>query len=158
MSPVLGSTQKSVGLVPDSLPLNVSTKRVCSTVTFVPPTAIVERPINSPCRPTFSAGLCREQAADQRAPVRAAGGRRYAVDGHSTVEVVSVLAIDSVVTSRGTLRAPSAPAQTFVASVCSMIGTQVTIAQRPSVTIMDVDEGNPRVTPMRLSPSPPVVR
>ncbi len=67
-------------------------------------------------------------------------------------------AIDSSVTSLGTRNAPSLPAHRVVASVCWVMGTQLTVAQRPSATIMEVLEGKERCTPMRLKPSPPLVR
>ena len=67
-------------------------------------------------------------------------------------------AIDSSVTSLGTVSAPAGPSQTVVASVCCVMGTQLTVAQRPSATIMDVVDGKERWTPTRLRPSPPLVR
>ena len=45
-----------------------------------------------------------------------------------------------------------------VASVCCVIGTQLTVAQRESATIMDVLAGKERATPTRLRLSPPLVR
>ena len=78
--------------------------------------------------------------------------------GQSTVDVVVAPAIDSSVTSRARCNAPSAPAHRVVASVCWVMGTQLTVAHRPSATIMDVLEGKERWTPMRLKPSPPLVR
>ncbi|MGO8860684.1 MAG: hypothetical protein ACLQRH_07935, partial [Acidimicrobiales bacterium] len=66
--------------------------------------------------------------------------------------------IDSSVTSFGMDSAPPGPLHTVVASVCWVMGTQLTVAQRPSATIMEVLEGKERCTPMRLKPSPPLVR
>ena len=78
--------------------------------------------------------------------------------GQSTVDVVVLPAIDSSVTSRGTLSAPPGPSHTVVTSVCWVMGTQLTVAQRPSATIIEVLDGKERSTPMRLRPSPPLVR
>ena len=77
--------------------------------------------------------------------------------GQSIVEVVFEPAMDSSVTSFGMDSAPPGPLHTVVASVCWMIGTQLTVVQRPSATIMEVLEGNERATPTRFRPSPPVV-
>ncbi len=76
------------------------------------------------------------------------------------VEVVLVPAIDSVVTSRGTLKPPFVPAHSVVVSVCWVMGTQLIVAQPvfPSSTIIEVVDGNERATPMMLRLSPPAVR
>ena len=66
-------------------------------------------------------------------------------------------AIDSSVTSFGTVNAPLGALQSVVASVCCVIGTQLTVAQCPSATIMEVLDGKERATPTRLRLSPPVV-
>ncbi len=76
MSPVLGTIQKSVGLVPCSVPVKVRVNRVCSTVTAWPPTTMVASPSASPARATFSAGLASEHMTPQRSPGCAAGGSR----------------------------------------------------------------------------------
>ena len=75
-----------------------------------------------------------------------------------TLDVVLVPAIDSSVTNVGAASAPAGPSQTVVTSVCWVIGTQLTVAQRPSATIMVVVDGKERWTPMMLRPSSPVVR
>ena len=106
----------------------------------------------------FSAGLTCVQVAVQRRPGRGPGGSRYVEAGQSTVEVLVEPAMVSLVTCFGTVRAPFGALHTVVASVCCVIGTQLTVAQRPSATIMDVLEGNDRDTPTRLRLSPPVVR
>ena len=74
------------------------------------------------------------------------------------VDVLVEPAMDSSVTSLGTVSAPLGALQKVVASVCCVIGTQLTVAQRPSATIMEVLDGNDRVTPTRSRLSPPVVR
>src|ERR1700722_13169093 len=66
--------------------------------------------------------------------------------------------MDSSVTSFGTVSAPFAALHRVVASVCCMIGTQLTVAQVPSATIMEVLAGKERATPTRLRLSPPLVR
>ena len=74
------------------------------------------------------------------------------------VDVLVEPAMDSSVTSFGTVSAPFGALHTVVASVCCVIGTQLTVAQRPSATIMDVLDGKERATPTRLRLSPPLVR
>ncbi len=74
------------------------------------------------------------------------------------VEVLVDPAMDSSVTSFGTVSAPFGALQKVVASVCCVIGTQLTVAQRPSATIMEVLAGKERATPTRLRLSPPLVR
>ena len=64
--------------------------------------------------------------------------------GQSTVEVVVVPAMDSSVTSLGIVSAPFGALHTVVASVCWVMGTQLTVAQRPSATIMEVLDGKER--------------
>ena len=76
MRPLLGTIQKSVGLVPRSAPSKVSVKRVCSTVTGCPPTFMVDGPRTSPVMATFSAGLVSEQVARPALPRAHRGGRR----------------------------------------------------------------------------------
>ena len=78
--------------------------------------------------------------------------------GQTMVDVVFVPAIDSKVTSLDTVSAPPGSEHTDVVSVCCSMGTQLTEAHDASSTTMDVLEGKERCTPMRLSPSPPLVR
>src|SRR6185312_12963422 len=158
INPLLGTIQKSVGFVPAWLPSKVSVTRVCSTVTEWPAIDMVERPSASPASPTFSAGLCRAHVAAHFCPGVASGGNRYAVAGQSTVEVVSEPAIDSWVTRRGTLNPFPEPAHSVAVSVCWVRGTQLTVAQLPPVTIIEVVGGNDRSIPGMLRLSPPVVR
>ncbi len=75
-----------------------------------------------------------------------------------TVDVLVVPAIDSSVTSLGTVSAPPGSLHIVVVSVCWVMGTQLTVAQLASATIIDVVEGKDRCTPTRLRPSPPLVR
>ena len=74
------------------------------------------------------------------------------------VDEVVEPAIDSSVTSFGMDSAPLGALHNVVASVCCVIGTQLTVAQCPSATIMDVVAGKERATPTRLRLSPPLVR
>ena len=74
------------------------------------------------------------------------------------VEVEVEPAMDSSVTNFGRVSPPFGALQTVVASVCCVIGTQLTVAHTPSATIMDVLDGKERATPTRLRPSPPLVR
>jgi hypothetical protein len=74
------------------------------------------------------------------------------------VDVVVEPAMDSSVTSFGTVNAPFDVVQKVVTSVCCVMGTQLTVAQRPSVTIMEVLDGKVRATPIRFKLSPPTVR
>jgi len=71
---------------------------------------------------------------------------------------VFVPAIDSCVTRRGTAKPPSDPVHSVVVSVCCVRGTQLTVAQLPPVTIMEVVGGNDRSIPGRFRLSPPLVR
>ncbi len=61
-------------------------------------------------------------------------------------------------TSLGTLSAPPGPEHTDVVSVCCSMGTQLTEAQDPFSTTMELVEGKERCTPMMLKPSSPLVR
>src|ERR1700742_4205759 len=74
------------------------------------------------------------------------------------VDVLVEPAMDSSVTSLGTVSAPLGVVQSVVVSVCWVIGTQLTVAQDPSATIMDVLDGKDRATPTRFRLSPPLVR
>jgi hypothetical protein len=119
---------------------------------------MVDWPKAWPVNSIFSAGLASEHVALQRWPGCAPGGSRYEDAGHVMVDVVVEPAMDSSVTSFGTVSAPSGVLQKVVVSVCCVIGTQLTVAQRPSATIIEVLDGKVRATPTRFKLSPPVVR
>ena len=123
-----------------------------------PATVMVEDPRLAPVMRTGSLGLASEQVALQRTSLDGAGGSSHAVAGHVTVDVVCEPAIDSKVTSRGRFSPSPGAEHIVVVSVCSARGCQLTVAQRLSATIMAVRDGKPRLTPIRLRLSPPLVR